>query len=140
MAVPPLPDPAPTHLPPGFVSFPNHALEGTAVPLTSGPVTPVQGPKTTRMRRYIPAPPSIEKLNHGPLVRVHVSYATAFAPEWFDGLTGAPVEISGSDGYYRTSGDQVSLIILRGAWVVEVITVGVSQAETLAVARSLNFA
>jgi hypothetical protein len=94
----------------------------------------------TRTQQYIPAPPSVETLKRGPVVMVHVSYATAFAPEWFEGLTGAPVEILGSDGYYRTSGDLVSLIILRGAWVVEVITVGVSEAETLAVARSLNFA
>jgi hypothetical protein len=121
MAVPPLPDPVPTHLPPGFVAFPDQALEGTGVPLATGPTTPVQGPMTSRMRQYVLAPPSVEALNRGPAVRVGVSYTASFPPEWFEGLTGALVEISGSDGYYRASGDQGSLIILRGAWVVEVI-------------------
>jgi hypothetical protein len=92
------------------------------------------------MRQYVQAPPSVEALNRGPVVRVDVSYASSFPPEWFEGLSGIPVEISGSDGYYRAGGGQVSLIILRGAWVVEVMTAGVSQAETLAIARSLNFA
>jgi hypothetical protein len=140
VAVPPLPDPVPTHLPPGFVAFPDHPLEATGVPLATGPTTPVQVPMTSRVRQYVPAPPSVEALDRGPVVRVSVSYAASFPPEWFDGLTGAPVEISGSDGYYRASGDQVSLIILRGAWVVEVMTAGVSEAETLAIAGSLNLA
>jgi hypothetical protein len=70
---------------------------------------------------------------------VAASYASSFPPEWFETLRGAPVEISGSDGYYRGSDDQASLIILRGDWVVEVMTAGISRAETLEIARSLDF-
>jgi hypothetical protein len=77
-------------------------------------------------------------LNHGPVVLVTVTDAASFAPEWFEGLTGAPVDIAGTDGYIRVSRDQVSLIVLHDPWVIEVITAGVSETETLAVARSLN--
>ena len=90
------------------------------------------------MRQYIKGSPSVEALDRGPVVRVRVSHAASFPPEWFEGLTGAPVEISGSNGYYRASGNQISLIILHEALVVSVTTDGVSEAETLAIARSLN--
>jgi hypothetical protein len=91
------------------------------------------------MRQYVPASPPVEALTHGSFVSVNVSYASAFPPEWFEGLTGTRVAISGSDGYYRGGDDHASLIVLRGEWVVEVITAGLSKRETVEIARSLDF-
>jgi hypothetical protein len=92
------------------------------------------------MREYVPAPATVAALNQAPVVRVSVSYASAFPPEWFDGLAGTRVDIAGSDGYYRGSADHDSLIILRGEWVIEVITAGLSERETIEIARSLDVA
>ena len=75
---------------------------------------------------------------HGPVIRVTVSHAAAFPPEWFEGLTGAPVDISGSDGCWRATGDRISLVVLHEPWVVTVSTVGVTESEVLSVARSLD--
>jgi hypothetical protein len=138
MAFTPLPDPVPKYVPVGFVSVPDHALEGRGVLLGIGPTMRVQGPTTSRMRQYVPASATDEALTHGPFVRVDVSYASAFPPEWFEGLTGTRVSIGESDGYYRGGGDHASLIVLRGQWVVEVITAGLSKRETLEIARSLD--
>jgi hypothetical protein len=140
MAPTPLPDPVPKHLPPGFVSVPDYPLEGRSVPLATGPTTSVQGPMTCRMRQYVPAPPTVGALNDGPVVRVNVSYASSFPPEWFEGLTGTRVEIAGWGAYYRSGDDHASLTVLRGEWVVEVVTAGLSKRETLEIARSLDFA
>jgi len=92
------------------------------------------------MRQYVPAPPTVDALTHGPVIRVNVSYAAAFPPEWFEGLTGTRVEIAGSGAYYRSGDDHASLIVVRGEWVVEVVTAGLSKRETIEIARSLDFA
>jgi hypothetical protein len=117
-------------------------LEGSATILATGPVTPVDGPMTSRTRRYVRRPPSAEALatalEHGPAIRVTVSHAASFPPEWFEGLTGAPVDISGADGYRRANDDRISLVVLHEPWVVTVSTVGVAESDVLSVARSLD--
>lgn len=137
MAFPPLPDPIPTYLPPGFVACPDHALEGRSVPISTGPTTPVSGPRTNRMRQYFPQASIREAIESGPAIRVLVSYASAHSPEWLSGLQGERVEIPGADAYYRSTNDQISLIIVHRRWIVEVIATGVSRSTTLQVARSL---
>ena len=138
MAFPPLPDPVPKYLPPGFEPLHEHALEANSVPIATGPTTPVDGPMTSKMRMYVFGPASFEAMKHGPAIHVIVSYASALPPEWFEGLQGEPVDISGSSGFYRGGSDRISLIVLRGTWIIEVATSGVGKTETLAVARSLD--
>jgi hypothetical protein len=139
-AVVTLPDPVPAYLPAGFTDPFGQAMEGGGVPLATGPATPVDVPMVTRMRTYAfdtGDPRGV--LKHGPVIRVMVSPSAAQPPEWFDGLSGDPVEVPGGEGYLRATGTQISLIVVAGDLLFEVVTAGVGEHETLAVARSLPF-
>jgi hypothetical protein len=134
-----LPDPRPNYLPEGFVAFPDEVLEGRGAPLATGPVTPVSSPMVDVMRQYVRGAPNAEVLNHGPYVLVSISPAASSPPEWFDGLSGEPVDIAGNRGYYRESKNRkVSLITVTEDWVIEVNTAEVARADVLQIARSLD--
>ena len=88
MAFPPLPDPVPKYLPPGFEPLHEHALEANSVPIATGPTTPVDGPMTSKMRMYVFGPASFEAMKHGPAIHVIGSYRVGASTRMVRGLAG----------------------------------------------------
>jgi hypothetical protein len=114
-------------------------MEGRMTMLSTGPITPVDGPDITKSRHYVADPDADDALNRGPALIISISYIAAFPREWFEGLGGMPVDVPGAHAFFRETGDQISLVVLYRDWVVSVDTRGVRASETMKVARSFDF-